>query len=327
MTSVTLNVGIAQSDRMQPLLERTVTRADIDLRFDLSAVDNIFWRALHSDDFDVSEMSLAAYCILTSRDENPFIGIPVFTSRMFRHNSVYIRANAGIKDPSDLRGRRIGIPEYQMTAVVWMRGLLENEYGVTARDVHWFKGGVGKPGRVERIPLRLPEGYHLTEIPAQDTLDAYLLEGKIDAIISAKMPPSFMRGDPKIARLFPDSRSVEVEYFRATQIFPIMHVLVMRRRVYEKNPALAMAVYQAFDEAKALSAARAYDTDALPYMVPWLVEEMERTYSIMGRDLWPYGVGRNRHCLETFLSYLRQQDLLERAVGVDDLFAPEFKST
>lgn len=322
-----LSVGIGLSDRMQPLLERQVTSDQVALEFDLSAVDKVFWRALHSDDFDITEMSLAAYCILQSRNENNFVGIPVFTSRIFRHNSVYVSASSKIEDPADLAGRRIGVPEYQMTAAVWMRGVLHEFYGVDAKDVAWFKGGVNTAGRKERIALELPSRYHITEIPSGDTLDDYLCNGQIDCLITAKMPDSFQKGDRRVQRLFPDVRAAEEAYFRSSGIFPIMHVLVMRRHVYERDRSLVRAVYEAFSEAKRYSEQRLYDPDALACMVPWLVSEMERTYEVLGRDYWPYGVSKNRKCLSTFLDYLATQDLLRRELRVEELFAEELLDT
>ncbi|HEY9453127.1 MAG TPA: ABC transporter substrate-binding protein [Bradyrhizobium sp.] len=322
-----LSVGIGLSDRMQPLLERQITNDRVDLDFDLSAVDNIFWRALHSDDFDVTEMSLAAYSILHSRGENTFVGIPVFTSRIFRHNSVYVSAASNITKPSDLAGRRIGVPEYQMTAVVWMRGVLQEYHGVKAKDVAWFKGGVNKAGRKERIALELPPQYRVNEIPPSDTLDDYLCDGRIDALIAAKMPESFQKGNPAVRRLFPDVRAAEEDYFRQSGIFPIMHVLVMRRHVYERDRALARAVYDAFAAAKAYSEKRLYDPDALSCMVPWLISEMERTYEVLGHDYWPYGLNKNRNGLSVFLRYLADQDLLRKPLCVEDLFAEELLDT
>ena len=322
-----LSVGIGHSDRMQPLLERQVVSEQVELDFDLSAVDNIFWRALHSSDFDITEMSLAAYGILLSRGQRPFVGIPVFTSRMFRHNSVYVSAAADIATPAQLAGRRIGVPEYQMTAAVWMRGILQEYYGVKVKDVSWVKGGVNTPGRKERIALELPSHYNVTEIPADHTLDSYLREGRIDALITAKMPHSFQKKDPAVRRLFPDTRAAEEEYFRRSSIFPIMHVLVMRRHVYERDPELVRAVYDVFAKAKSYSEQRLYDPDALSCMVPWLIPEMERTYEILGQDYWPYGLRKNRKGLSVFLGYLSDQELLRSPLGVEDLFAEELLDT
>jgi 4,5-dihydroxyphthalate decarboxylase len=327
MSSECLSVGIGLSDRMQPLLERQVTSDRVAFNFDLSAVDKIFWRALHSDDFDITEMSLAAYCILQSRNENKFVGIPVFTSRMFRHNSVYVSSVSKIDNPSDLAGRRIGIPEYQMTAAVWMRGVLDEFYGVDAKNVTWVKGGVNTPGRKERITVELPSRYRVMEIPSDDTLDSYLCDGRIDCLITAKMPESFQKGDPAVRRLFPDVRAAEEAYFRKSGIFPIMHVLVMRRHVYERNRSLVRAVYDAFVAAKTCSEQRLYDPDALVCMVPWLIPEIEHTYDVLGRDYWPYGLSRNRTCLSTFLGYLSTQDLLRRPLRVEELFAEELLDT
>ena len=318
-----LSVGIGVSDRMQPLLERRVRSEQVEFDFDMSAVDNIFWRALHTNAFDVTEMSLAAYCILLSRDQRPFVGIPVFTSRIFRHSSVYVSMASNIQTASDLAGRRIGVPEYQMTAAVWMRGILEEYHGVRVADVTWYKGGVNKPGRIERIPLELPSKYRLQEIPGGDTLDDYLRSGRIDALITAKMPESFKAKDPAVRRLFPDSRAAEEAYFRESGIFPIMHVLVLRREVYERDRQLARAVFDAFLAAKQLSERQLYDPDALACMVPWLIQEMEKIYEVLGHDYWPYGIERNRRCLSTFLGYLAGQGLLRRPVSVEDLFAEE----
>src|SRR6185437_3854587 len=188
MSAHSLTVGIGLNDRMQPLLVRQVANPKVEFKFDIAPVDSIFWRALHSDDFDVAEMSLAAHCILCSRDDTRFVGLPIFTSRMFRHGSVYISRASGITAPAELRGRTIGVPEYQMTAAVWMRGILHEFYDVDPKGITWLKGGVNTPGRKERLTLNLPSEYSVRDIPAEDTLDDYLVRGAIDGLITAKMP-------------------------------------------------------------------------------------------------------------------------------------------
>ena len=322
-----LSVGISTNDRVLPLLLGDIVPAGVRLAFTQGKPGDIFWRALHDGEFDVTEMSLAAHCILTSRGENPFVGIPVFTSRMFRHGSLFVRNDAGIERPEDLTGKRIGVPEYQMTAAVWMRGILADDYGLAPSEVSWFTGGVNRAGRKERIPLRLPADYRVSEIAPTDTLDQMLAAGKLDAIMSPEIPAGFLSQRPTMRRLFQDVRSVEETYFQHTAIFPIMHMLVVRRSVLQSDQALARSLYDAFNDAKGLALSRLYDADALYATLPWLIPELERVRALMGHDFWPYGLNRNQHILKTFLGYLHEQQLLQRPVSVDDLFASETLAT
>ena len=316
-----LSIGISTNDRVLPLLLGDIVPAGVRLAFTQGKPGDIFWRALHDGEFDVTEMSLAAHCILTSRRENPFVGIPVFTSRMFRHGSLFVRNDAGIERPEDLTGKRIGVPEYQMTAAVWMRGILADDYGLAPSEVSWFTGGVNRAGRKERIPLRLPADYRVSEIAPTDTLDQMLATGKLDAIMSPEIPAGFLAQRPTMRRLFQDVRAIEETYFQRTAIFPIMHMLVVRRSVLQSDQALARSLYDAFNDAKGLALSRLYDADALYATLPWLITELERVRALMGHDFWPYGLERNQHALRTFLSYLHDQQLLQRPVSVDDLFA------
>lgn len=323
MTLRRLRLGIALSDRVLPFLTGEVKPARIALDFDPADVDNLFWRALHSDDFDVTEMSLAAWCILCSRGERPFVGLPVVTSRMFRHGSIYVNAAAGIDRPQDLIGRRVGVPEYQMTLAVWMRGILAEFHGVAPDRVTWVRGGVDKPGRKERIDLRLPAHYRVEDAPDGDTLDRMLVEGRIDALMSPRIPPSFAAGDPRIRRLFADPRAAEEAYFRATGILPPMHMICLRRPVYEAEPWLAQAVFDAFAAAKRAAEMRLRDTDSPFCMVPWLESDIARAEAVLGRDFWPYGLAANRAALQRFIDYLGAQDLLAGPLAPEDLFAPD----
>ena len=323
----TLHIGIARNDRMLPLLTGDLKLEAHDLRFAEAAPSDIFWRALHGGEFDVTEMSLAAHAILTARGENPFVGLPVFTSRMFRHGSVFVRADAGIAVPGDLAGKRVGVPEYQMTAAVWMRGILQDRYGVAPRSVRWFTGGVNRPGRKERVALRLPEAYSITTIAPDVTLDRMLSAGEIDAIIAPQIPEAFKRGDGAVRRLFESPRREEEAYFAETGIFPIMHLLVVRRSRYEQDPGLARKLYDLFEQAKRRSLDRLYDADAVAVMLPWLVDEIEATRKLMGEDYWPYGIGANRHVLDAFVRHLREQNLIEAPLPIEALFANELTGT
>ena len=319
-----LHIGIAANDRMHAIANGNVQVPGYELRFDQDVPSGIFWRALKGGEFDVTEMSLAAHSILTARGENPFVGVPVFTSRMFRHASLFVSDASGIRTPDQLAGRRVGAPEYQMTAGVWMRGILHDHYGVPANRVHWLTGGVNRPGREERIEMRLPPGYQVEPIGPERTLDAMLAAGAIDAIMSPEIPAGFRRGDGTVRRLFEDSRAEERAYFEKTGIFPIMHLLVVRREVYERDPGLAVALFEAFQKAKAQAFEHLYDGDALYVMLPWLVDEIERTMALMGEDFWPYGIEPNRDVLETFVRHLLDQGMIDRQIDIAELFAGEF---
>jgi 4,5-dihydroxyphthalate decarboxylase len=319
-----LDVGISYSDRVAPIIEGRVASDAVELVFESGRVDDIFWRALHSDTFDLMEMSLAAHSILVSRGDTRFVGLPIFTSRMFRHGSVYVPRGSPIRTPSQLSGKHVGLPEFQMTAAVWLRGIFAEFYGLDLTTVNWFAGGVDKPGRKERIPLNLRPEYRLTRIDESRTLGEMLVQGELDALISAKMPTAFREGGP-VRRLFADPAGEEGAYFKRAGHLPIMHLCVLRREVYEENPQVVHAIYETFEEARQISLARLYDSDALTVMSPWLLYGVECAHETLGGDYWPYGVAKNERCLGTFLGYLRSQGLLERTIGVQDLFAKEFR--
>jgi 4,5-dihydroxyphthalate decarboxylase len=319
-----LHAGIAISDRVAPLLTGKVAHPDIMLAFERAAPNDIFWRALHENAFDITEMSFAGHAILASRDTNPFVGLPIYTSRMFRHGAIYVLRRSGIKEPQDLRGRRIGVPEYQMTAAVWLRGLLDEIYAIAPSEIIWRTGGVNARRHPERVVLRPPSGVSITAIGRNETLNAMLLAGDIDAIMAPQMPAAFRDGHPEVRRLFENSRAVEQGYYRDTGIFPIMHILVMRRTLAEAHPDLPRRLFDLFESARQKSLATLSDTDALAVMLPWLVQEYEATRALMGEDYWSYGVAQNRPTIEAFLRHLERQALLARPLSIADLFLPEF---
>ena len=323
--TTSLTVGISTNDRMLPLLLGDVPTPGLDLTFDRESPIGIFRRALQEGAFDVTEMSFAAYSILMSRGERPFVGIPVFVSRMFRHGCVFVRTDGDIARPEDLTGARIGIPEYQMTAVVWMRGILDEYHGVDPKGVRWVRGGVNAPGgRDEKLPLRLSDDYDVADLEDRSLNDA-LAAGEIDAMITTRLPAGLTDGSLK--GLFSDVKAAEQAYYAASGIFPIMHLLVLRREVYERDPSLARALYDCFSAAKTASLARLYDIDALSVMVPWLVPEMAASFGVLGQDPWPYGFAANRKDFEVFLTYLERQELLASPLAPEDLFAPELLAT
>jgi 4,5-dihydroxyphthalate decarboxylase len=316
-----LKVGMSINDRMLPILTGQVTAPSIELQFESATPSALFWRALHEGAFDVTEMSLAAHAILKSRGENPFVGLPVFTSRMFRHGSIFVSSTSGIMTPQDLAGRRVGIPEYQMTAAVWLRGILQEFYGVKPAQISWVTGGVNKTGRKERIKLDLPSDVRVEAIDDTATLSDMLLANKIDAIMAPQVPDAFRHGDDRVRRLFSDSRQVEEAYFAETGIFPIMHLAVVRRELLAAEPELLAPLFHLFDDARRMALSTLTDADAPYVMLPWQVAAAEQTRTLMGDDYWPYGIEPNRQVLATFIRYLDEQGLLAKPIDVEDLFA------
>jgi 4,5-dihydroxyphthalate decarboxylase len=286
-------------------------------------VEETFFRMLRHQEFDVAEMSLSSYVMSLFRPDPPFIAIPVFPSRAFRHSSIFVNAASGIGEPGDLRGRKIGTPEYQMTAGVWIRGILADDYRVPSESATYYTGGEEEPGRPEKQPLSLPDRIRVHRISVGQTLAAMLASGEIDALYAARMPSSFVRRDGRVVRLFDDFVPVERDYFRRTKIFPIMHTVVIRRDVYAGAPWVAQSLYKAFRVAQQMTYADLYETAAFKSMLPWLTAHVEETRREMGDDYWSYGLEPNRHTLETFLRYSLEQGLSKEMLRPEQLFAPE----
>jgi 4,5-dihydroxyphthalate decarboxylase len=310
-------------DRVLPLALNQVVPQGISLNFMLLPVEEIFWRQARHAEFDISECSLSTFVMLRSRGDDRFIAIPVFTSRFFRHSCVFINKHKGIKRPQDLKGRTVGLPEYQITAVVWLRGILQDEYGVYPRDIQWRTGGEETPGRIEKVSIDLPPDISIEPIAPDKTLAQMLDAGEIDALFTARTPSTFSRDSSNVARLFVNYREMEEAYFKKTGIFPIMHTIILKRDIYQKNPWIARNLYKAFCLAKDIVIERYHETAALHATFPWLVAELERTEEIMGKDWWPYGLKKNRSALETFLRYHHEQGLSKQPVSIEELFAPE----
>lgn len=281
------------------------------------------FRMLRHGEFEVSEMSLSWYTRTVFSDPRPFIAIPVFPSRMFRHSSIYINLKSGITEPADLVGKRIGCPEYQMTAAVWIKGILADQYDVPVDSVTYFTGGLEEAGRRE-TPLDLPAGIDVVPIDDRQTLSSMLDEGEIDAVYTAHAPSPFAEGSPNVDRLFRDYEEVERTYFRDTGVFPIMHVIVVRQDIYEENPWVITSLMKGFEEAKAAAYAGLNETTALKVMLPWLISHVEDARAELGSsDYWPYGIDSNEKVLDTFLRYSWEQGLSPDRLQAKDLFAPE----
>lgn len=312
-------------DRTAALASGEVRPEGVDLTYLSLPVEETFFRMLRHREFDAAEMSLSSYVISLDRagGGSPFVAIPVFPSRAFRHNGIYVNAMSGIAAPGDLRGRTVGLAEYQLTANVWIRGMLAEHYGVPVESVRYRTGGQHQPGRVAKIGHDLPRGVDIAPIPPGRTLADMLVAGEIDALYTPRTPLPFAQGRPEVRRLFPDVRAEEERYYRQTGIFPVMHVVVLRRDAYQARPWLAQSLFKAFEEARRLAAARLAETAASRDMLPWLYAEAERTRELMGPSWWSYGLAGNEQVLATFLRYSRDQGLASRPLTPEELFAPE----
>jgi 4,5-dihydroxyphthalate decarboxylase len=323
VSKLTLALACWDYDRTRALLDGRVRPDGIDLNYLNLPVEETFFRMLRHGEFDVAEMSLSSYVVSLFKPEPLVIAIPVFPSRVFRHSSIYVNAGSGITTPYHLVGKKVGTPEYQMTAGVWIRGILADDYGVAVDSVTYYTGGEEEPGRPEKLKLDLPPAIRVERIAPDQTLSSMLARGDIDALYTARMPSAFRSGNGTVRRLFEDFVPVEREYFRRTGIFPIMHTLVIRREVYERHRWVAQSLYKAFCAAQREVYADLSETAALKAMLPWLIAHVEETRREMGDDFWPYGFDRNRHALATFLRYSYEQGLSKQLLEPERLFAPE----
>lgn len=319
---MTLNVSLACGlyDRTSALFDGRVKIEGCNLTPIALAPEETFFRVFTQKEFDIAEMSFSTFLIQTDKGECDYTAIPAFVSRAFRHSAFYVRTDR-IKSPVDLRGARIGVPEYQVTAAVWGRGILEDEYGISPAEVEWVSGGVEQTGRIEKVTISLPTGVRVTwggDVP----LSQQLAEGTIDAILAPRAPSCFSKGLPHVGRLFPDFRQVEADYFRKTGIFPIMHLVGIRKSLLAVHPWLAASVMKAFHHARSACLPALDDTTALHIHLPWVNAEAEWTRSVMGADPWTYGLEGNMPTIDSLLRYHHEQGLSARRLQVGDIFHP-----
>ncbi len=325
MGTLRLTYAGGDYDRTRPLIDGRVNPQGIDLTYLPMLPPEAFFRMVRHKEFDASEMSLAATFIQWSRGNRDFVAIPVFPSRMFRHACIYTNKQAVVQHPWHLKGKRFGLPEYQITAAIWVRAFLEHDYNVSPKDVEWFTGGVNSPGRQERIRLDPPPGVSITPIGPDRTLNDMLLRGEIDALMCPAFPRAFLEQRDKVYRLFPNFREVETDYFRRTGIFPIMHTVVIQRALYERHPFVARSLVDAFCRAQALASAALYTTEALPVSLAWAHAACEEDRALLGDRLWDHGLAENRKVLETLLQYCGEQGLLAGPVDLEEVFAPSVR--
>lgn len=318
--SKTLSVGCGAYDRTWPLIAKTIPIAGYDLDWTILPAEEVFLRGMLGGEFDIAEMSMSSYVLQCSRGENLYEAIPTFVSRKFRHGAIYIRSDAGITKAEDLRGRRIGLPEYQLTANVWIRGLLSDEYGVRAEDIDWVIGGIDAPGRDEKIPVTLPKQFRTTKLKPGETLWALMQRGEIDAIIAPRAPQAFVDGDPRIRRLFDDVVATEQAYFRKTGLFPLMHVIGIRKDLVARTPELRGLMLDAFDAGRRYALNELHQSNFDAAMLPWMGERLREAEAVMGADYWPYGIEANQKAIETVCRYSYEQGITARQMTVAELF-------
>lgn len=323
MARLSVSIACAAYDRTWPLISGRVPIEGCDVNFVVMDPGEAFVRAYRSQDFDITELSASSHILTTARGDAPYIAVPAFVSRVFRHSSFYIRTDRGIRSAKDLRGKAVGVTEYQMTAGLWARGLLSDDFGVRAQEIRWRRGGMDAPGQAERTPIKLRGDIDLETIADGKTLSGMLLEGELDAIISAHAPAPFLQGAANVGRLWPDFRAAEEDYFKRTGLFPIMHLIGIRRSLIEQHPWLGASVLKAFTRAKAIALEELDDLGISRASLPWLPSDVARSKALMGADFWPYGYSANKKAIECMLRWSVEQGLSHRAVKAEELFVPE----
>jgi len=325
MANILLSFAINPYEHVRDLLDGTVRAEGIDFTFLRVPTEEIFYRFVRFREWEVSEMAFGKLAVLLSQGDRSAVAIPVFPSRVFRHSSIYVRSDAGIGGPEQLAGKRIGVPTWSQSASMYSRGMLAHEYGVDLKSIHWHQGGVNQAGRVENVDLRLPDWLRLTRV-SDRSLSEMLLAGDLDAVFSARPPAAFTAGDPRVRRLFEDYRPVELAYWEKTGIFPIMHVVAMRRDVYERHRWAAMNLFTALETAKNRSLERLKSMTESSIPLPWIPEHTLLARRMLGEDFWPYGIEPNRKTLDAFCQYAFEQGVCARKLEVEELFAPEVQS-
>jgi 4,5-dihydroxyphthalate decarboxylase len=320
MPDVPITVASGYYDRVRALREGTVGIAGCAVTYSSVEANALFVRNLRNQEFDVSEMSFSTYITLKARNAHHYTAVPVFLSRAFRHSAIFVRSDR-IASPADLKGKRVGTPEYLTTMLVWMRGLLSDEYGIAPSDLRWRLGGLEQPSG-KTTPPDPVAGVDIESIPPGKTLADMLADGEIDAIFSARPPSCFVKGAPNVGRLFADTRAVEQAYFKRSGVYPLMHAVGIRNSLVAAHPWMARSVFDAFLKAKEMAIADLLKLAAFSVTLPWVEAEYRATQAVLGKDIWPYGLEENRKAVETLCRYLHEQGFTPRRMSSDELFAP-----
>lgn len=320
MTKLQLSMAIGNYDRCRPLIDGAVQIDGVDPVIMTLSPEEIFFRAFRGQEFDICELSLSSSTLQVANGTFPYVGIPVFLSRAFRHTAIYCRTDR-IQKPEDLRGRKIGLPEYQLTANVWVRAILQDDYGIAPSDVTWVRGGISHAGRPEKLKIKLPDNVRVEDAPEGETISSLLAKGEIDGYVAPRAP-DVPAGTPNIGWLFRDPVEAAKDYYRRTRIFPIMHILGVRRELADKHPWLPGAIYKAFSESKHKALEHLSETSATKITLPFVEERLKEARDLMGDDHWSYGIAQNRHVLENFFRHHHAQGLSPRLVTPEDIFHP-----
>jgi 4,5-dihydroxyphthalate decarboxylase len=326
MPKLKLSIAIGNYDRVRALFDGAVQIDGVEPIFMQLPPEEIFFRAFRTQDFDICELSMSSFTVKTASGDCPYVGVPAFVSRAFRHNSIYVRTDR-INTPADLKGKRVGLPEYQLTACVWARAILEDDHGIKPSDVIWVRGGIDDPSRLEKITIMLPSGVRLENAPEGKTISQLLEAGDIDAFIAPRVPRLGGKSNPNVGWLFRDPLAAGKDYYRRTGIFPIMHVTGVRRRLVEEHPWLPAAVLKAFEQAKAKCLEELEDTATSKCTLPFVDEQLKAARELMGQDFWSYGLAANRKVLETFLRRHHAEGLSPRLVRPEEMFHPSTHET
>lgn len=322
MPNLKLSFAIGDYDRNRAIIDGRVQVDGVDPVIMKLSPEEIFFRAMRHEAFDVCELSLSSFTLRVARGDSPYIGVPIFLSRAFRHASIIVRKDRGIHEPADLKGKRVGTPEWQLTANVWTRAFLEDDFQVHGSDIHWLRGGIEDRGRVEKLKIKLPQGVVMEDIAPDQTLGEMLDHGEIDAYIGPRAPRCFTSDNPRLGWLFEDPTRASLDYYRRTRIFPIMHLLGVRRDLALAHPWLPVALQKAFHQSKALALEALADTSATKVTLPFVEEQLRLAQTHMGMDFWTYGAEENRHVLEYFLRHHHAQGVSSRLVDMTELFHP-----
>jgi len=322
MSDLELSFAIGDYDRNRPLIDGKIKVDGVDPTFLLLTPEEIFFRAFRHQAFDVCELSFGSYVVSVDKGDPGYVAIPAYLSRAFRHTSILIRTDRGINQPADLKGKKIGIAEYQLSANIWARGILQQDYGIKPEEITWVRGGMEKPGRPEKIKLKLPDNINIENAPQDRSLNDLLVSGEIDGFLGPRTLSCFDRGHPDIGRLFKDSINTASEYYQRTGVFPIMHLLGVRRSLAEQHPWLPNTLLKAFAQSKAVALEHLMDTSATKVTLPFVEEQLVNARELLGNDFWSYGVEKNRQTLNAFLDYHHDQGLSSRRIEIEELFHP-----